>query len=231
MKSNEEKVGVWKMFNQISVSYDLVNRIVSLGQDRKWRHAAAINLPPRPHLNILDLATGTGDQLVALEKSGFSIRRMVGIDLADEMMEIGKKKQIQRAEFIHADAQNLPFRDSEFDAATISFGIRNIPSPLLALKEMYRVLKPGGRALVLEFSLPNRAVRPFYLFYLRKILPLLGGVFSKNFSAYRYLNRTIESFPSGEEFLTLMHDAGFSQLRRRSMNLGSVSLYIGEKTG
>ncbi len=216
------------MFNQISKTYDRVNRILSLGQDLRWRKQVARELPLRAHLDVLDIATGTGDQLGALLQAGCSIRRAVGVDLADEMLGLARKK-FPQIEFLHADAQNLPFADQTFDATTISFGIRNIPDPVQALREMHRVLKPNGKTLVLEFSLPSRWIRPFFLLYLRKILPWLGGFFSKEKKAYVYLNQTIESFPSGENFCALMREAGFRTVSRKTMNFGAVTLYIGEK--
>ncbi len=224
----------WKMFNRISGTYDWVNRVLSLGQDLRWRSKVARHLPLRPHLEVLDLATGTGDQLLALCRAGLSIHRMVGIDLAQDMMEIGRKK-FQKApfaksvEFICADAQNLPFKEGQFDAATFSFGIRNVPNPLQALREMHRTLKPNGKALILEFSIPSKWIRPFFLFYLRNILPKVGGLLSRQIEAYRYLNRTIEAFPSGDAFCALMKEAGFEEPKTYPMNLGSVTLYVGEK--
>jgi len=216
------------MFNQIAKTYDRVNRIVSLGQDLRWRRCVARHLPLRPHLEVLDLATGTGDQIGALLGSGGSIRRAVGIDVADEMLALARQK-FPEVEFLHADAQSLPFAEKSFDAVTISFGIRNVPEPVRALREMHRVLKPRGRALVLEFSMPSLWVRPIFLLYLRKVMPWLGKVFSRDKKAYQYLNRTIERFPSGEKFCELMKQVGFQTVSFKTMNLGGVSLYIGEK--
>ena len=216
------------MFNQISATYDSVNRILSLGQDQRWRKCVAKHLPLRPHLHILDLATGTGDQLIAVASIGRSIHRMVGLDLADDMLAIARKK-MPHLEFLHGDAENIPFPDKEFDAITFSFGIRNVEKPIQALREMHRTLKPHGRALILEFSMPTSWIRPFFLFYLRNLLPRLGGFFSRNFAAYRYLNQTIESFPSGQAFVALLREAGFSSIKTIPMNLGSVTLYVGDR--
>lgn len=218
------------MFNKISPTYDQVNRILSFGRDIAWRKAVARHLPLRLHLQVLDLATGTGDQLAALFQKGASIHRAIGMDVAEEMLNIGRKKLASHpVELLVGDAQKIPFADNRFDAVTISFGIRNVEDPSKALREMCRVLQPRGKALILEFSMPNRFIRPFFLFYLRSILPRLGGHFSKEPFAYRYLNKTIETFPSGKEFLGLMEQAGFRNCKRHSMNLGSVSLYVGEK--
>jgi len=228
---NESKTDVWKMFDQISKSYDRINRVLSFGQDVSWRKKVAKEMPLKPHLKVLDLATGTGDQLIALFKAGLSIQRAVGIDLSEEMLKIGRTKVASnpKIELLHGDAQKLPFADQTFDATTFSFGIRNVGDPLVSLKEIHRVLKPRGRCLILEFSMPPAYIRPFFLFYLRKILPRIGGLLSKNAAAYHYLNRTIESFPSGEAFLSLMKEAGFSSLKKIPMNFGGVTLYIGDK--
>ncbi|HSX10627.1 MAG TPA: bifunctional demethylmenaquinone methyltransferase/2-methoxy-6-polyprenyl-1,4-benzoquinol methylase UbiE, partial [Chlamydiales bacterium] len=220
---------VWKMFDAISATYDRTNRVLSLGMDQRWRKQVARSLPNRPHLTVLDLATGTGDQIVALLKSKASIESVTGIDLSNEMLEIAKMKLKERATFLRADAEKLPFPNESFDAATFSFGIRNVVNPLLSLKDIYRVLKPKGRCLILEFSLPPQPIRGFYLFYLRTLLPKIGGFLSRNPAAYRYLNKTIEHFPSGKAFSALMEKAGFKHLERIPMSFGGVTLYVGEK--
>jgi demethylmenaquinone methyltransferase/2-methoxy-6-polyprenyl-1,4-benzoquinol methylase len=170
---------------------------------------------------------------MACMESGARIRSAVGIDLASSMLElalakIGSKPYGSKVKFRRADAMHLPFKDSSFDAATFSFGIRNVPDPKAALKEIARVLKPGGRCLILEFSLPPKPLKTLHLFYLRRILPHVGGFFSKNKAAYRYLNETIETFPCGAAFSTLMKSASLSS-RQIPMALGAVTLYVGEK--
>ena len=227
--TNPSRQDVWKMFDIISPTYDRINRILSLGMDQRWRKRVAQFLPERDHLKILDLATGTGDQILALLNSKASIHSIKGIDLSTEMLELGKKKLGPRAQFIHADAEKLPFKEKSFDAATFSFGIRNVGVPLNSLKEIYRVLTPKGRCLILEFSLPPKPIRGFFLFYLRHILPLIGGLLSRKHAAYRYLNQTIEHFPSGNEFCLLMKEAGFIRLKIIPMALGGVTLYVGDK--
>jgi len=226
---NPSRQDVWKMFDLISPTYDRVNRILSLGMDKRWRKQVAKHLPCKKNLKILDLATGTGDQILSLLNSKASIGSITGIDLSSEMLAIAKTKLQDRADLILADAEKLTFPDNSFDAATFSFGIRNVPSPLTSLKSIYRVLKPSGKCLILEFSLPPKPIRGFYLFYLRHILPRVGGLLSRKPSAYRYLNQTIEHFPSGKEFGYLMRDAGFSKLTAYPMALGGVTLYVGEK--
>ncbi|PIS02999.1 MAG: bifunctional demethylmenaquinone methyltransferase/2-methoxy-6-polyprenyl-1,4-benzoquinol methylase UbiE [Chlamydiae bacterium CG10_big_fil_rev_8_21_14_0_10_42_34] len=228
--TNPSRKDVWKMFDIISPTYDKVNRVLSLGMDRKWRKKVAEHLPKNRNLKVLDLATGTGDQAIALIQSGASIRSITGIDLSVEMLELAKKKNIEKTEFIVADAEKVPFPAAHFDAATFSFGIRNVNNPLVSLKAIHRVLKPKGRCLILEFSLPPKPIRGFYLFYLRHILPRLGGLLSRKTSAYRYLNQTIEHFPSGKDFCTLMKEAGFTRIKAVPMALGGVTLYVGDKT-
>lgn len=222
------------MFDQISPTYDRINRILSFGMDRGWRKEVVKHLPSRPHLQLLDLATGTGDQLISLFESGASIQKASGIDLSSEMLGLAEKKTKNKSyssqiEWIRADAENLPFVKDSFDAATFSFGIRNVTDPLVSLKEIQRVLKPDGRCLILEFSLPPRPLRGLYLFYLRNLLPRIGGLLSKQPAAYRYLNETIETFPSGASFLALMEQASFKQVRACPMAFGGVTLYVGEK--
>lgn len=227
--TNPSRQDVWKMFDIISPTYDRINRILSLGMDQRWRKKVAQFLPERNHLKILDLATGTGDQALALLNSEASIQSIKGIDLSKEMLELAKKKLGSRAQFIHADAEKIPFAEKSFDAATFSFGIRNVGSPLTSLKEIHRVLNVKGRCLILEFSLPPQPIRGFFLFYLRHILPRVGGLLSRKPKAYRYLNETIEHFPSGKDFCLLMKQAGFTRIREIPMALGGVTLYIGDK--
>ena len=226
--------GIWKMFDRLSASYDRINSILSLGMDRGWRRRAAAHLPKRSNLDIIDLASGTGDQIIACFESGASVRSGIGIDLAVEMLNIGKAKVESKSyknqvKFQRADAMQLPFRDNSFDAATFSFGVRNVPDPLTSLNEIHRVLKPGGRCLILEFSLPPQPLRAFHLFYLRRILPIIGGFFSKNKAAYRYLNETIETFPCGDAFCLLMKSAHFNSIKQIPLALGAVTLYLGDK--
>lgn len=220
----------WKMFDLISPTYDRVNRILSLGLDRRWRQKVAKQLPQKKNLKILDLATGTGDQILALLNSKAHIQSITGIDLSAEMLAIAKKKLADKAQFQLADAEKLPFADESFDATTFSFGIRNVGNPLTSLQSIHRVLKVHGRCLILEFSLPPKPIRGFYLFYLRHILPHVGGLLSRKPSAYRYLNQTIEAFPCGKDFLDLMREAGFRRLYAMPLALGAVTLYVGEKT-
>ena len=228
MLPNRDNVA--EMFDRIAPRYDLTNRILSLGLDLRWRKALAKHLPQQESISLLDLATGTGDQIAALLQKKASITKAIGIDFSEGMLKIARQKfQDEPIDFLHADALNLPFEEKSFDLCTFSFGIRNVKDPLKALQEMHRVSKIGGRALILEFSMPKGAFRMPYLFYLRHLLPLLGTLFAKDFSAYRYLNQTIEKFPSGPSFLSWMEQAGWKNLQITPLLFGAVSLYRGDR--
>lgn len=188
----------------------------------------------KKNLRLLDLATGTGDQLISHFESGASIYKAYGIDLAKDMLLIAKEKVSvklykDKIDLICADAQKLPFADNTFDAATFSFGIRNVPNPLQSLQEIHRTLKPQGKCLILEFSLPPKPLYGPYLVYLRHILPRIGRYLSRESVAYTYLNKTIETFPHGNAFVSLMKQASFQKIILHPMALGAVTLYIGNK--
>lgn len=232
--THSSELQVSEMFNSIAKTYDRVNRILSFGIDRSWRRELATHLPEGNRLHLLDLATGTGDQLLALMKTG-KFQSAMGIDLSEGMLQIGQVK-VDKSSYADkiilktASALQIPAEEGEYDCVTISFGIRNVSDPLVCLKEIRRVLSQNGRALILEFSLPNnRWIRWVHLFYLRFLLPLIGGFISKEKKAYHYLNKTIEAFPSGESFLTLMRQAGFSTAQAIPLTFGIATLYIGEK--
>jgi demethylmenaquinone methyltransferase / 2-methoxy-6-polyprenyl-1,4-benzoquinol methylase len=224
---------IWKMFDQISVTYDRVNRFMTFGLDLFWRKKLARFLPQGRPLYLLDGATGTGDQIFSLLSSKNLIEKAVGIDLSKEMLALAEKKckaNETRVSFQEASLLFIPFEAEVFDCVTLSFGIRNVTDVNRALTECFRVLKSGGRLLILEGSLPqNRLFRMLFLFHLRCILPLIGKLISKNRSAYRYLNQTIETFPCGQAFCSLLRKAGFAKVGLHPMTFGSVTLYIGEK--
>lgn len=232
MQDGDTQVRVSHMFNAIAKSYDRVNRILSFGIDQRWRKLLASHLPEKENLRLLDLATGTCDQLLTLMETD-KVVEALGIDLAEDMLSLGKEKvastsYASQVELKVASALEIPAKDNSFDCVTISFGIRNVQGNCLA--EIFRVLAPGGRALILEFSLPeNRLVRSMHLFYLRKILPTIGGFVSKEKSAYSYLNQTIESYPYGEKFLQMMEREGFVDLKAIPLTMGVATLYVGEK--
>ena len=229
------KAESWKMFNRISRRYDFLNRFLSFGLDISWRKKLAFFLPQKSNLEILDLATGTGDVLIYLCRRAKNIRAAYGIDMADKMLDVGHKK-IKRnglndkITLKKGDANQIPFEEDSFDAVTIAFGIRNMTEPKHVLKEMGRVLKKGGRALILEFSIPrNTLIRAIHLFYLRKILPKVGAVISGDLKAYQYLNQTVEAFPYGEEFCQMMRDVGFRNVKANALTFGTAMIYEGTK--
>ena len=224
----------WQMFNDISPRYDLLNRLLSLGLDHHWRHCLARFLPTVNNINILDLATGTADVLLTIVKY-VPVGRATGLDLADKMLEIGRAKIEKQGlggkiKLQHGDAVNTLLPDDSFDAVTMAFGIRNVPVPLNVLREMRRVLNKNGRALILEFSLPaNRLLRGLHLFYLRTVVPAIGGMVSGHGEAYRYLNQTIEQFPYGKDFCRLMAEAGLKNVSAHPLLGGVATIYVGEK--
>lgn len=225
---------VWRMFDRIAPRYDLLNRVLSGGIDVRWRARIAKLLPPGERLRLLDVATGTADQILLLMDRAPSIVEAVGIDLAENMLELGREKVSRQlpgraVTLKRGDALAIPEPDASFDVCTISFGIRNVTDVVAALREMRRVLRPGGRAFVLEFSQPEaRWFRALYYFYLRHLLPAVGGWLSGDRGAYRYLNVTIESFPSGEAFCELMRRAGFSNVHAVPLTMGIATIYHGD---
>ncbi|NKB22897.1 MAG: bifunctional demethylmenaquinone methyltransferase/2-methoxy-6-polyprenyl-1,4-benzoquinol methylase UbiE [Kiritimatiellae bacterium] len=228
---------IWSIFDRIAHRYDLLNQLLSFGQDRVWRNKLALCLRGKKDLHLLDLATGTGDQLLSICKKGILIQSGVGMDMSEKMLEIGRKKVAERKwegriALQRGDAMDIPLENNRFDAVTISFGIRNVVNVVHALKEMYRVLKPGGRVLVLECSLPpNRFVRSVYLFYFRNILPRMGSLISGDSYAYRYLNETVETFPCGQDFCDMMLSAGLVDARATPLTFGIATIYEGTKPG
>jgi demethylmenaquinone methyltransferase / 2-methoxy-6-polyprenyl-1,4-benzoquinol methylase len=225
------KKNSWQIFDRIAKTYDPVNRLLSFGLDKKWRRKVSDLLPSKKGLLLLDLATGTAEQIILLCQINSNISNSVGIDLSQKMLDIGEVK-IQNANLSEkiqlkaGDAVSIPSEDSIYDAVTISFGIRNVPDVQEAILEMYRVLNSGGKALVLEFSIPsNPIIRWGHLFYLRNILPLVGGFVSGDYKAYRYLNTSIEAFPYGEEFCQLFKNVGFKTVRAHPVSFGIATIY------
>ena len=224
-----------QMFNEIAKRYDLLNRLLSLGQDEPWRQQMRKCLPLKNSYDLLDIATGTGDVVISLVKSDANIRNAYGVDLAVGMLDIAKEKVKKeglqsKITLQKGDAQALPFVENTFDALTISFGIRNIPDLRLALLEMYRVLKKDGRVIILEFSLPkNIIIRTGHWFYINLFVPLLGYMVSGHNSAYRYLAQTIETFPYGEQFCKILKQMGFVNIQSKTLMGGVATVYWADK--
>jgi demethylmenaquinone methyltransferase/2-methoxy-6-polyprenyl-1,4-benzoquinol methylase len=225
----------WKMFNRISGRYDFLNRFLSFGLDIIWRKKLVNFLPKKDDLKILDLATGTGDVLIYLLRNSKLISKAYGIDMAEGMLTIGKEKiekngLNEKITLQLGDINQVSFEGNMFDCTTIAFGIRNVEDPKQVLNEMFRVLKENGKALILEFSLPQSPIlKTVYLLYMRYILPVLGAVISGDFKAYKYLNQTVEKFPYGEEFCALMKEAGFKNVKANPLTFGVATIYEGDK--
>jgi demethylmenaquinone methyltransferase/2-methoxy-6-polyprenyl-1,4-benzoquinol methylase len=238
MKNAQEipdKESSWKMFNTISSTYDKVNRAMTGYRDIAWRKAVGRYLPSGDHIKLLDCATGTADQIITLMRYFPQIDEAIGIDKAEKMLEIGQQKIDllpikDRVQLVNASALDIPYKEGSFDCVTMSFGIRNVSCISTCFSEIYRVLRPGGRLLILESSLPkNPLIKLIHLAYLRKILPSLGAIISKEKSAYVYLNKTIESFPYGATFCHLLEIHKFSDVKAHSLMLGAVSIYQADK--
>jgi len=219
---------VRKMFGSIARRYDLANHLLSCGTDFYWRrHAAEIVADWRPH-RVADLATGTGDLALALQKR-LPDADIVGVDVLQEMLDLAQRKGVRQ--IVLADAMNLPFDDASFDCVTIAFGLRNLENWAAALAEMWRALKPNGHLLVLEFSLPRMPIlRAIYRFYLHRCLPLLGSLLTGTKSAYDYLGDSIEEFPDGSAMCELMAANGFSDATAEPLTGGIVTIYTAQKS-
>lgn len=233
-KQTEKGERIREMFGVIAPRYDFLNRILSLGIDRIWRRYAVSRILWGNGSRILDIATGTGDVALEIAAQTDDSVKISGIDFCSEMIELARVKaanspHAHRLEFTVAPCEAIPFPDNTFDSITIAFGIRNVVDRLQGLREMYRVLRPGGKVVILEFSTPTLPViRELYLFYFNRILPLIGGLFSR-FSAYRYLPDSVMEFPGREEFKMVMQEAGFSSTIHRDLSLGIATVYMGEK--
>jgi len=225
---------VHQMFNAIAPRYDLLNRLLSGGRDRYWRRRAVARLAPKPGEHFLDIATGTAD--VALEivrQSSTREVQVVGMDFSEPMLELARQKieSQDRAGMIQlqtGSAEHLPFADQSFDGTTTAFGVRNFSDVDRSLREMVRVLKPGGRSVILEFALPRHPVLNFlYRFYFETLLPRVGRWVSRHPSAYTYLPESVAAFPVREEFKSRMQRAGFDEVTYRELTFGMVILYTG----
>jgi demethylmenaquinone methyltransferase/2-methoxy-6-polyprenyl-1,4-benzoquinol methylase len=227
---------VGRMFDHIAPTYDLLNHLLSLGRDFSWRRKTIRQLDASRNLKVIDLATGTGDMLITLFRERPNTAEATGLDISENMLttcreKLRKRGLVHRAKLVCGDASRTPFADGTFDAATMAFGIRNTADASATLREIHRILKPGGTALILEFSLPARPVtRWFYLRYLRLMVPFVGSLISGNGQAYRYLDESIEAFQQPAEFCCLMQNAGFHDVSVSPLTHGVASIYKGTKT-
>ncbi len=229
-----KKEQVATMFNNISKTYDFLNHFMSLGIDIIWRKKAIKELKSVQPKLMLDVATGTGDfafEAIEILKP----EKVIGVDISEGMLEVARQKIAKRNkgdvyEVRLGDSEKLLFEDDTFDAITVAFGVRNFEYLEKGIADMYRVLKPGGKLVVLEFSKPTTfPVKQAYNFYFHYILPLIGKFFSKDSSAYTYLPESVEAFPDGEKFTNLMDKLGFQQTKFRPLTFGICSIYTGVK--
>ena len=234
-KSNNlgKKDQVAKMFNSISPKYDLLNHLLSLGIDIRWRKKAIKLLTSSKPKKILDVATGTAD--FAIQSLELKPDKVIGVDISDGMLEYGreklKKKKLDRIISLeNGDSENLRFDDNNFDAVIVAFGVRNFENLEKGLAGMHRVLNTNGRVVILEFSKPTMfPFKQLYNFYFKSILPIIGKLISKDNSAYAYLPESVQAFPQGSEFLNILNKTGFNQTKCIPLTFGICSIYTGTK--
>jgi demethylmenaquinone methyltransferase/2-methoxy-6-polyprenyl-1,4-benzoquinol methylase len=234
-KEAAHSAAVKQMFGAIADRYDLLNHVLSLNIDKRWRRRVADELRDtldRENAFVLDVACGTGD--LALELARNAKAQIIGTDFCRPMLEIAKQKTAAttaRIPFVEADAMTLPVADASFDAATIAFGLRNLPNYENGLKELRRVLKPNGKLVVLECSHPRLPIfKQLYEFYFSTILPRIGGLVSGSRAAYTYLPDSVSRFPEQHALGELMKNCGFSEVRYQNLNFGIAALHSGSKT-
>jgi len=231
----EKKQQVSKMFNNISGKYDFLNHFLSAGIDRRWRKKAIAELKEINPKTILDVATGTGDLALEAQKQ-LKPEKIIGIDIAVKMLDIGRGKIQKKGlnEIItldEGDSENLPFEDNSFDAVIVAFGVRNFANVEKGLQEMTRVLRPGGKCVILEFSKPKVfPVKQLYNFYFSSILPGIGRMTSKDKKAYAYLYESVQAFPEGKDFEQLLQKIGLKNTTCEALTMGICSIYTGIKS-
>jgi demethylmenaquinone methyltransferase / 2-methoxy-6-polyprenyl-1,4-benzoquinol methylase len=219
------------MFDAIAPRYDLLNHVLSAGIDRRWRKRAIASLALTTRDVLVDVCTGTADVALEARKAA----RVIGVDFAGAMLRQGLQKvrsagEGQRIGLVRGDATHLPVQSASVDAATVAFGIRNVERPELACAEMARALKPGGRLAILEFGVPRiPGVSTLYLWYFRYLLPLVGRTVSGHNAAYSYLPASVGAFPPPAEFMTILRQAGFTEVRAVPLTLGIVYLYTARR--
>lgn len=221
------------IFNDIAPRYDLLNHLLSLNIDKGWRRKAMAHIGEEEKGHLLDVACGTGDFSIAACRAG--VRRVTGIDISANMVEVGRRKVRalgleERIALQSGDSEQMEFGEGTFDAVTVAFGVRNFEHLEQGLREMQRVLRRGGKVVILEFSMPERfPMKQLYRFYFRRLLPLIGGWISGNKGAYAYLPESVMKFPQGKAFLDIMEKCGFAEAAQRKLSFGIASLYTGVK--
>ena len=230
-----KKEGIRRLFDKIAPDYDRLNHILSLNIDKGWRRKAVRQIADEDRaMKILDVACGTADFTIEIAQKVSPASEVIGIDISEGMMAIGKekiKKAGVSAELHIADCEALPYEDNTFDRISVGFGVRNFEHLDLGLKEMFRVLRPEGKLVILELSVPSNAViRWFYKLYFLKILPAVGGLVSGDRGAYEYLPASVLRFPAPEEFIRMMKSAGFDTVAHTPFTLGICRMYVGTKS-
>ena len=229
-----KKENIRSLFDNIAPDYDKLNHILSLNIDKGWRKRAVCEIADvQQKLSVLDVACGTGDFTIEIAKKVTEGSKIVGIDLSEGMMKVGREKIADAgvdATLEYGDCEALAYQDNSFDRISVGFGVRNFEHLDLGLKEMCRVLKPGGKLVILELSVPsNPIIRWCYKLYFLNILPMIGGMVSGNRGAYEYLPASVLNFPAPDKFIPMMYEAGFSQVRHHSLTLGVCRMYVGIK--
>ncbi len=228
-----KKEQVAGMFDRIAGRYDLLNHLLSLGIDKGWRKKAIKSLAAIEPKQILDVATGTGDFAIASLKLNPTL--VTGVDISEGMLDVGRKKMKEKGlenkiALQYGDSENLPFEDNQFDAITCAYGARNFENLEKGLSDMCRVMRPGGRLAILEFSTPQKfPVKQLYKFYFKYILPTIGKAVSKDATAYTYLPESVAAFPEGEALVKIMERCGFKNAKAQPLTFGITSLYTAEK--
>jgi demethylmenaquinone methyltransferase / 2-methoxy-6-polyprenyl-1,4-benzoquinol methylase len=232
--AGSKKEQIAEMFNKIAFRYDFLNRFLSGGIDKSWRKKAIKELNILKPKTILDVATGTADMPIMMMKL-LSPDKVIGIDISEGMLELGRQKIEKiglksKISLQSGDAESIHFSDASFFAATVAFGVRNFQNLEKGLSEIHRILKPGGKLVVLEFSRPPKgAFLPFYKIYLRAIAPRIGKIVSGNPDAYRYLNDSVNAFPEGHAFTDILTKTGFQNAYFKKLSLGICTIYGGSK--
>ncbi len=234
MKDNQKAEKVHNVFQNISEKYDKMNSIISFNQHRAWRKDVMKRMAVEEGATALDVCTGTGDWALSISEAVGAEGKVIGLDFSENMLEVAKEKQDERQAnnltFIHGDAMDLPFEDETFDYVTIGFGLRNVPDYEQVLSEMYRVLKPGGKAVCLETSQPTLiGYRQLYYFYFRFIMPLFGKIFAKSYDEYAWLHESARSFPDKEELKQLFLKVGFTSVQVKGYSGGVAAMHLATK--
>lgn len=232
-EQKSKKQEVEQMFDNISGKYDFLNHFLSFGIDKIWRRKAVNMLEAQAPKKILDIATGTGDFAISMLR--LHPEKIVGLDLSNGMLEVGRKKIAQkgwqdRIQMVQGDSEDLPFEDNTFDAITVAFGVRNFENLRAGLSEMLRVANPGAKIVILEFSKPTKfPIKQVFGIYSKKVIPFLGEKISKDRQAYAYLPESVAAFPEGEDFLRILDELGYRNTGQKRLSGGIATIYHGHK--